>query len=290
MGLSDLFGDEGERDAAMRRAFQQYKTDMNQYLADFESRFGDIISMVEADRDVDIAAFTQGFQSAIDNYQEGVIDQLAKGFGEARGLMEEGFDQTLEDIERQSEAATMRSVAQGSLTGLGATSFGQAQTEAIRAEGSRERRRADESFRREMSNLALSEAGALAEAEGNMTGLMVQRTTGESDLRRSYTSAISGLQTSLAQGMLQGQSNIAQAGFDTGMARAQNIGSGFNLGSVLVGAGMSALTGGLAGGLGTGVMQMAGGGGFDFGQIMKGAGVGLGGGNMNKFFKQQGLY
>ena len=141
-----------------------------------------------------------------------------------------------------------------------------------------------------MSNLALSEAGALAEAEGNMTGLMVQRTTGESDLRRSYTSAISGLQTSLAQGMLQGQSNIAQAGFDTGMARAQNIGSGFNLGSVLVGAGMSALTGGLAGGLGTGVMQMAGGGGFDFGQIMKGAGVGLGGGNMNKFFKQQGLY
>ena len=53
---------------------------------------------------------------------------------------------------------------------------------------------------------------------------------------------------------------------------------------------MSALTGGLAGGLGTGVMQMAGGGGFDFGQIMKGAGVGLGGGNMNKFFKQQGLY
>ena len=54
--------------------------------------------------------------------------------------------------------------------------------------------------------------------------------------------------------MLQGQSNIAQAGFDTGMARAQNIGSGFNLGSVLVGAGMSALTGGLAGGLGASMM------------------------------------
>ena len=54
MGLSDLFGDEGDRDEAMRRAFEQYRTDMNQYLADFESRFGDIISMVEADRDVDI--------------------------------------------------------------------------------------------------------------------------------------------------------------------------------------------------------------------------------------------
>ena len=242
MGLSDLFGDEGDRDEAMRRAFEQYRTDMNQYLADFESRFGDIISMVEADRDVDIAAFTQGFQSAIDNYQEGVIDQLAKGFGEARGLMEEGFDQTIEDIERSTEAAAGRSMAQGALTGLSGTSFGQAQTAAIRTEGERERRRANESFRREVSNLALSEAGALAEAEGNMTGLMVQRTTGESDLRRSYTSAISGLQTSLAQGMLQGQSNIAQAGFDTGMARAQNIGSGFNLGSVLVGAGTVSYT------------------------------------------------
>ena len=254
MGLTDLFGDEGDRDEAMRRAFEEYKTEMTQYLSDFEGRFGDIISMVESDRDVDIAAFTQGFQSAIDNYQEGVIDQLAAGFGEARGLMEEGFDQTLQDIDRQTEAASLRSVAQGSLTGLGGTSFGAAQTEAIRAEGGRERRRADESFRREMSNLALSEAGALAEAEGNMTNLMVQSTTGESDLRRSYTSSIAGLQSTLAQTMLGGGQSIADAGYQTGMGRAQNIGSGFNLGSVLVGAGVSALTGGIAGGVGASMM------------------------------------
>ena len=235
MGLSDLFGDEGERDAAMARAFQQFKTEMTGYLADFEGRFGDIISMVESDRDVDIEAFTQGFQSAIDNYQEGVIDQLAAGFGEARGLMEQGFDQTLQDIERSSEAASLRSLAQGALSGVSGTAFGQAQTEAIRAEGERERRRADESFRREMSNLALSEAGALAEAGGNLTNLMVQRTTGESDLRRAYTASISGLQSTLAQSLLGGGQNIAQAGFDTGMARAQNIGSGFNLGQALAG-------------------------------------------------------
>lgn len=250
MSLTDLFGDEGDRDEAMRRAFEEYKSEMTQYLSDFEGRFGDIISMVESDRDVDIAAFTQGFQSAIDNYQEGVIDQLAAGFGEARGLMEEGFDQTLQDIDRQTEAASLRSVAQGSLTGLGGTSFGAAQTEAIRAEGGRERRRADESFRREMSNLALSEAGALAEAEGNMTNLMVQSTTGLSDLRRSYTSSIAGLQSTLAQTMLGGGQNIAGAGFETGMARAENIGSGFNLGQVLVGAGLAAATGGLGGALG----------------------------------------
>ena len=254
MGLSDLFGDEGDRDEAMRRAFEEYKTEMTQYLSDFEGRFGDIISMVESDRDVDIAAFTQGFQSAIDNYQEGVIDQLAAGFGEARGLMEQGFDQTLQDIERSSEAASLRSLAQGALSGVSGTAFGQAQTEAIRSEGDRERRRADESFRREMSNLALSEAGALAEAEGNMTNLMVQSTTGESDLRRSYTSSIAGLQSTLAQTMLGGGQSIADAGYQTGMGRAQNIGSGFNLGSVLVGAGVSALTGGIAGGVGASMM------------------------------------
>lgn len=254
MGLSDLFGDEADRDRAMRRAFEEYKTEMTQYLADFEGRFSDIISMVESDRDVDIEAFTQGFQSAIDNYQEGVIDQLAAGFGEARGLMEQGFDQTLQDIERSSEAASLRSMAQGALSGVSGTGFGQAQTEAIRAEGDRERRRADESFRREMSNLALSEAGALAEAEGNLTNLMVQRTTGESDLRRAYTSSISGLQSTLAQTLLGGGQSIADAGYQTGMGRAQNIGSGFNLGGVLVGAAASALTGGIAGGVGASML------------------------------------
>jgi hypothetical protein len=248
--FSDLFGDEEDRDRAMARAFAQYRTEMTQYLSQFEDRFSDIISLVESDRDVDIAAFTEGFQTAIDNYQEGVIDQLAAGFGEARGLMEQGFDQTLEDIQRQTEAASLRSLAQGALSGVSGTGFGQAQTEAIRAEGERELRRADESFRREMSNLAISEAGALADAESNMTNLLVQSTTGESDLRRAYTASISGLQSTLAQTMLAGGQSIADAGFQTGMGRAQNIGSGFNLGSVLVGAGASALTGGLAGGFG----------------------------------------
>jgi len=191
-----------------------------------------------------MAAFTQGFQNAISNYQEAVIGRLESGFGEARGLMEEGFDQTLQDIDRQTEAASLRSLAQGALSGLGATSFGQAQTEAIRTEGGRERRRADESFRREMSNLVLSETGALAEAGGNLTNLMVQQTTGESDLRRAYSSAITGLGTTMASTLLEGGSNIAGLGYDTMMQRVANIGTGFNLGQAVVNAGLSYLTGG----------------------------------------------
>ena len=105
-----------------------------------------------------------------------------------------------------------------------------------------------------MSDLALSEAGALAEAGGQLTNLMVQQTTGLSDLRRAYTSSLTGLQTQLASTMLEGGSQIAQAGFDTDMGRAQNIGTGFNLGGALLGAGVSALTGGIAGGIGASMM------------------------------------
>lgn len=242
--LSDIFGDEGERDAMMQRAFAQYEERMTGYLADFESRFESIIGDLEAERDADMAAFTQGFQNAISNYQEAVIGRLESGFGEARGLMEEGFDQTLEDIDRQTEAASLRSLAQGALSGLGATSFGQAQTEAIRTEGGRERRRADEQFRREMSNLALSEAGALAEAGGNLTSLMVQQTTGESDLRRAYSSAITGLGTTMASTLLEGGSNIAGLGYDTMMQRVANIGTGFNLGEAIINTGLSMLASG----------------------------------------------
>ncbi len=250
MGLSDLFGDEGERDAAMARAFQQFKTEMTGYLADFEGRFDDIIGQVTADRDTDLAAFEEGYRNAINNYQESVIDRLSSGFTEARGLMEEGFDQTLSDIARTSEAQTLRSMAQGALSGVSQTGFGQAQTEAIRQEGEREMRRADEAFRREYSDLVLRETGALAEAGSQMTNLQIGQTTGMSDLRRAYTSSITGLQTTLAQSLLGGGQTIAQAGYDTEMARAQNIGSGFNLGQALVGAGIGIATGGLGSALG----------------------------------------
>jgi hypothetical protein len=289
MGLSDLFGDEKDRDRAMARAFEQYKSEMNQYIGGFESRFGNIINQVMADRDTDIAAFTAMYQQGIDQYESSMA-RLEAGFGEARGLLEEGIDQTLEDIDRSTEAAAARSMAQGALTGLGGTSFGAAQTEAFRQEGAREGRRAQEQFRGQMADLSLREGASMFEAGAGLSSMITQRATAESDLRRSYTSAISGLQSSLAQQVFGAQQGIAGAGFETDMARAENIGSGFNLGSVLVGAAASAVTGGLAGGLGTGVMQLAGGGGLDFGQIMKGAGVGLGGGNMNKFFKTTGLY
>ena len=133
--FSDIFGDEKDRDRAMQQAFRMFEGRMRGYLNQFEDRFEDVIGFVEEERVADIAAFTQGYQDAINNYQESVIGRLEAGFGEARGLMEQGFEQSLEDIERSNEAATLRSMAQGALSGISGTAFGQAQTEGIRAEG-----------------------------------------------------------------------------------------------------------------------------------------------------------
>jgi len=243
MGLSDLFGDEKDRDRAMARAFEQFKTDMTQYISGFESRFGDIINTVMADRDTDIAAFTEMYQQGIDQY-EASMSRLEAGFGEARGLLEEGIDQTLEDIDRASEAQTLRSMAQGALSGVSQTGFGQAQTEAIRQEGVREGRRAREQFRGQMADLALREGASMFEAGAGLSSMITQRAVAESDLRRSYTSAISGLQQSLAQQVFGAQTNIASVGFETDMARAQNIGTGFNLTEALINTGLSMLSGG----------------------------------------------
>ena len=141
---------------------------MNQYISGFESRFGNIINQVMADRDTDIAAFTAMYQQGIDQY-EASMERLEAGFGEARGLLEEGIDQTLEDIDRSTEAAAARSMAQGSLTGLGGTSFGAAQTEAFRQEGAREGRRAQEQFRGQMADLSLREGASMFEAGAGLS-------------------------------------------------------------------------------------------------------------------------
>jgi hypothetical protein len=99
-------------------------------------------------------------------------------------------------------------------------------------------------------DMMLNRAGAISEAGRQRSALEGQQAGALSDVRRAYTTSISGLQTSLAERMLQGGENIAEGGFETAMGRAQNIGTGFNLGGALVGAGLSLATGGIANSLG----------------------------------------
>lgn len=244
--LNDLFGDEAARADMLRAERRRFEKNMlENYLPLFESRMTDLIAQVEADQQTDIAALTAAFQEQRDTFDQMVTQNMERGFDEAAELLSQSFGQELKDIERASEAASTRSIAQGALTGLGMTSFGQAQTEAIRQEGQRDQTRAKQQFAQQGMQLALNRAGAMADVGQAQIGLIGQQAGIMSDTRRAYTSAISGLGQTLATQTLGSQTGVAQAGLDVGMSLANNIGTGFNLGGALVGAGMQALTGGL---------------------------------------------
>ena len=231
--LNDLFGDEAARADMLKAERQRFEKNMlEEYLPLFESRMTDLIAQVESDQQRD-------------TFDQMVTQNMERGFDEASELLSQSFGQELKDIERASEAASTRSIAQGALTGLGMTSFGQAQTEAIRQEGQRDQSRAKQQFAQQGMQLALNRAGAMADVGQAEVGLIGQQAGIMSDTRRAYTSAISGLGQTLATQTLGSQTGVAQAGLDVGMSLANNIGTGFNLGGALVGAGMQAVTGGL---------------------------------------------
>tara|TARA_A200000159_G_scaffold153014_2_gene164527 strand:+ start:2081 stop:2866 length:786 start_codon:yes stop_codon:yes gene_type:complete len=253
--LDDLFGDEKERRQAMERAFAQYKQDMSQYLNQFESRMLGTIEDVRAAEEIDTAALSEDFANQIASFDALVMGSLTEGFDAAQAKMDEGFSVEQEDIRIAAQDAELRSVAQSALTGVGATSFGQSQIQAVRTEGQRELRRSEEKYRMANIELLLNRASTMGAAGSQRVGIMGQQAGAMSDLRRAYTSSITGLSSSIAQGMLQGQSQIAQAGYETGMGVAQNIGSGFNLGGALLGAGLSLATAGIGGAMGIPMFQ-----------------------------------
>ncbi len=248
--LNDLFGDEAARDRALAQGFEQYRDSMSTYLTEFEDRFLNTIADVQAAEQADISALQEAFARQTQIFDELVLGSLTEGFDAAKTKLDQGFSVEQEDIRRMSESAELRQMAQNSLTGLGQTSFGQSQLGAIRSEGQRELRRSEEKFRMADIDMMLNRAGAVAEAGRQRSALEGQQAGALSDVRRAYTTSISGLQTSLAERMLQGGENIAEGGFETAMGRAQNIGTGFNLGGALVGAGLSLATGGIAKSLG----------------------------------------
>ena len=161
--------------------------------------------------------------------------------------MAETYGQELEDIARATEAASLRSVAQGALSGLGMTTFGQAQTEAIAREGAREERRSKERFAEREMQLGLNRAQTMANVGQAEIGLIGQQAGQLSDVRRSYTAAISGLGQQLASQTLASQTGVAQAGLDIGRSLVANVGSGFNLGGQIVSSAISAITNKVAG-------------------------------------------
>ena len=242
--LNDLFGDEDKRADMLRAERRRFEDKMlKEYLPLFESRMLGIIDQVSADQALDIESLQAAFQEQRALFDERVTSQLEEGFDQAAAKLSETYGQELEDISRATEAASLRSVAQGALSGLGMTTFGQAQTEAIAREGAREERRSKERFAEREMQLGLNRAQTMANVGQAEISLIGQQAGQLSDVRRSYTAAISGLGQQLASQTLASQSGVAQAGLDIGKSLVANVGTGFNLGEQLVSAGISAVTG-----------------------------------------------
>tara|TARA_R100000406_G_scaffold83031_1_gene65391 strand:+ start:3986 stop:4765 length:780 start_codon:yes stop_codon:yes gene_type:complete len=244
--MSDLFGDEGDRDAALRRAQKKFERQMSQYMSQFEASMLGIIDDVEAAQSVDIGELKAAFEQQKSDFDNLVAANVAEGFERAEAKLTESFGQELEDIELATEGATLRATAQGALSGLGMTSFGSAQIEAYRQEGLREQRRAKEDFAGKEMSLALSKGAALADVGRQRVDLIGQQARSLSDTRRAYTVAISGLGSQMATGLLGAGQSMAQGSADFGIARAENIGTGFNLGGAILSGAAKGLGGGLA--------------------------------------------
>ena len=244
--LSDLFGDEGDRDAAIRKAQEKFERQMSQYMSQFETSMRDMIGDIDAAQSVDIGELKAAFEQQKSDLDNLVAANVAEGFERAEAKLSESFGQELEDIELATEGATLRATAQGALSGLGMTSFGSAQIEAYRQEGLREQRRAKEDFAGKEMSLALSKGAALADVGRQRVDLIGQQARSLSDTRRAYTVAISGLGSQMATGLLGAGQSLAQGSSKFSMAQVENIGTGFNLGGAILGGAAKALGGGIA--------------------------------------------
>ena len=60
--LSDLFGDEGDRDAAIRKAQEKFERQMSQYMSQFETSMRDMIGDIDAAQSVDIGELKAAFE------------------------------------------------------------------------------------------------------------------------------------------------------------------------------------------------------------------------------------
>ena len=134
MSLSDLFGDEGERDRMYQQAFSQFQSMLQAGIGGYQRMMGDSFNYLNRQREQDIDQYTQMYQSTIGEYRDGLRqarENLVASFAEQRGLISEGFDASRQEL--QEGIARQRSQAQaaGAFTGLSNTSFGQAQVGAI---------------------------------------------------------------------------------------------------------------------------------------------------------------
>jgi hypothetical protein len=252
--LGDLFGDESERDRMMQEAMSRFESQMSGFVQNYQTMMGASFNYLAGQRDSDIDAYTSMFQSNVDSYRSSLREAregLLASFAEQRELIGQGFDASREEIRQGVQAQRAQTMAANAFTGLGNTSFGQSAVNAVERRGALDLGLLSERERMMMSDLVGGQAASLYNADAQVganilnAGTTMAQTVGS--MNQAYTMAQYGGMSNMAGNIFSGQTNMAQNSLGIGLDRAANVGSGFNLGPVLFGAGLGAVAGYLGG-------------------------------------------
>ncbi|MED5527761.1 MAG: hypothetical protein VYC81_03765, partial [Actinomycetota bacterium] len=146
--------------------------------------------------------------------------------------------------------------AQQAFTGLGNTSFGQANIGAIQRQGALDLGLLGEREQMTMADLIGQQTqaafGAQTSAAANLFNAGSGFTQGLTNLQMGLAGNLFQGQQAIAGNVFGAQQNMAAQSLQGGQMQAQNVGTGFNLGGALLGAGIGAL-GSIASGYGAGL-------------------------------------
>lgn len=247
--LDDLFGDEGERDRMLRKQLREYRTSMGEYLGQYEDLMNDALSFLGSQRDSDISAFTELYQSTISDYQSAFEMSrmgLLESFAEQRQFVEQGFDASREQLRLGTERQLASTRAANAFTGLGNTSFGQSTLNAVTEQGALQQGLLSERENQMMSDLVGAQGAALFNADQSaaqaLMGAGQNFAAGLSAMNQSYTGMQFQGMSNMASNLFNAQSTFASNLLSGGQAQVANVGSGFNLGGALLGAGIGVLS------------------------------------------------
>ena len=257
--MDDLFGDEGDRDRIFQDALDQYSGDMGGFINRYRALMQESFDFLGQQRDMDMDRYESMYQSSIGDYRESLSAarrDLISSFGEQRGLLEEGFDASREQLRLGVQQQRASTQASGAFTGIGNTSFGQGQLNAVDRRGSLDMGLLEERERMMTSDLIGGQAAALYNADatgaGNILNAGSQMAQGIAGMSQAYTMAQYGGLANMAGNIFAGQQSNSANQLNYSRFQAGNVGSGFNLGGVMIGAGVGALSSYMTGGMGGG--------------------------------------
>lgn len=187
-----LSGGAGARRQALGRVRREAESDFRDLGDEYRGLIGPVIDQYTRDRETNMGLYRTEMNRALSDftrYFEQARTEYGAGMDRALGEMRIGRESTIALSRQETERQQQGARARNAFTGLGQTSFGQEQVQAIGRQG------------------VLQEGAIREQYAGQLSALEAQRAQGMSTLSAQMGQGVSGLQ----QGMAGNLSNLYQA-------------------------------------------------------------------------------